>query len=162
MKIIMVLTLIMMLSSCATTSIPIPEKYNLDNQLERVKMVPSIRTGRGPAFTEFSEAGEDPVEVMKRRDTITLNANTNEWIKVDDQSFVIRNTNKEYYLLILNRPAFNLMGTDQISFYLLGNVLREGVDYLELGGVNYFIERIYKIYNTDQLYSITNQIVNSN
>ena len=152
----MTLMLIFMMASCAATKIPLPEKYMLDSQLERVKRVANINLGKKPAFTEFKESFEDAQTVMARRDTVTFSESKNQWVRVDRQSFIIRGPS-DYYLLILNSPSPTLMITDTISFQLLTNVICEG-DFLELGGVKHLVERIYRIEGTQQMLTIKAQL----
>lgn len=159
-KIIIVSILILMLAACAGSPIQIPDKYLLDGQLQRVDEIADLRAGRPrPAFSDFLETFEDPLTVIARRDTVTLDETENEWIKVDDQSFIIRAVKNEYYLLVLDRPAINLMTTNTITFQLLANALRAKADYINLDNTWYSIERIYKIKNRDELYFITNKIL---
>ena len=160
-KILIISTLFLIVSACATTSIIVPEKYMLDNQLDRVNEIPFARTGRGPANIQFNQAGEDPLTVMKRRDTITLSETDHQWIKVDKQSFIMRSSPSVYYLLVLDRPAVNLMSTTNISLAPLSNVLKAGVDFLELDNIKYIINRIYVINGRDKVHSIINQVKNS-
>ena len=157
-KMSMTLILVLMMTSCATTKIQIPEKYSLDNQLERVKFVANVNLGKKPAFTNINESFEDPQSVMARRDTVTFSESQNQWIKVDSQSFILRATPSTYYLLVLNVPSPVLMVTDTLSFQLLANRIDAGADYLTLGGTNYMIERIYKIESSQQMLAIRNQL----
>ena len=161
-KISMTLILILLIVACATTSIQIPEKYMLDNQLKRVSEVADIRVRQAPAFTTFEESFEDPAAVIARRDTITFSESKNEWIKVDEQSFLLRSGPSTFYLLILHLPAIGIMSTDTLSFQLASNIIKAKSDYLELNGGKYIIERIYKIENTQQMQTIVNQLVNPN
>ncbi len=161
LKIIIMLVSMVMVSSCVTTtSYEVPQKYMLDDQLERVDRVPDVRVGRSqPAFTTFEESFEDPQKVMARRDTVTFSETSNQWVKIDAQSFALRSGPGEYYLLVLNLPAIDLMSTESISFTLLSNIIKAKSDYLELNGSRYIIERIYKIESTQKLlelkYSLT-------
>lgn len=160
-KMIMVLALIIMISACATNKPQIPEKYALDRQLEPVKEVQYERLGFGrrPAFSDFNVQGEDPVAVMNRRDTVTLSESQNHWIKVDDQSLIIRNSPNEYYLMVLHRPAPNLMFVDNISIISPTSVIRAGLDLIQIqDNMNYIIERIYKIDSNEKVYAIRNQL----
>ena len=153
------MALILLVSSCATTNYQIPERYSLDNQLERVNSVANVHMGKSPSFTTFNESFEDPNAVMKRRDTVTFSESANQWIKVDMQSFILRSSPGKYYLLVLNTPAIGLMTTDTISFNLLSNVINAKVDFLELGNVKYIVDRIYMINSTEQMNAVRNQIL---
>ena len=160
-RIIMAFILPLMVTACATTPAQVPEKYVLDDQLERVDEIQDVRAGRAVrnSFSDFEETFEDPLTVIKRRDTVTLDVTNNEWIKVDSQSFIIRSVQNEYYLVVLDRPAVNLMTTDTITYQLQSTSLRAKADYINIGGPTYLIERIYKIKGTNELYKITNQIL---
>ncbi len=159
LRISMTLILLLVMTSCATKKIQLPEKYLLDNQLERVEKVSDVRAGRTqPAFTTFEESFEDPLTVMARRDTVTFSESKNQWIKVDLQSFILRSSPGIYYLLVLHAPAPSLMSTDTISFTLLTNTINSGNDYLNLGGAKYLVERIYKIESNEQMYAIRHQL----
>ncbi|MFC1838652.1 DUF6491 family protein [Thermodesulfobacteriota bacterium] len=171
-KTIMALILILMVSACASTPIQISGKYMLDNQLQRAgRPKPAFsdwgdtEPGMGnPAerddeSADISESMPDYFAVMKERDTVVLDETKNEWIKVDNQSFVIRSIKNEYYLLVLDSPAINLMTTNTITFQLISNSLRARADYIDLDNIKYLIERIYKVNNREDLYFITNQIL---
>jgi len=161
-KTIIVFALLLMISACATTSFKIPERYMLDNQLERVTEVPSNRLGYGrrPTFADPVETFEDPQIIMARRDTITFRR-FEHWTTVDQQSLIMNTTSSDYYLLVFDRPAVNLMATNEISFTLRADLLSAGGDFLELGDQRYLIDRIYKIINSEQMNTIINQIKNS-
>jgi hypothetical protein len=163
-KMINVLALIIMISACATTKPQIPEKYALDNQLEPVKEVQYDRLGFGrrPAFTDFNVQGEDPVTVMLRRDTVTLSESQHHWIKVDQQSLIIRTSPSEYYLMVLHRPSASLLFVDNISIISPTNVIRAGLDLIQMqGDINYIIERIYKIDSHEKVFAIRDQLKGS-
>ncbi|MBN1907012.1 MAG: hypothetical protein JW927_18175, partial [Deltaproteobacteria bacterium] len=80
------------------------------------------------------------------------------WIKVDNQSLILRNGPDEYYLLVLQRPAYNLMTVDTISFVNTLSIIRAKKDYVEIGEHKYVIERIYKIDSNDKMSAIKNHI----
>ena len=161
-KIIKVSALTLLVSACATTNPQIPDKYVLDNQLERTREIQSyLLKGRmQPAFTIFTESFEDALEVMKRRDLVTLSESSHHWIKVDPQSLILRSNPGEYYLLVLQIPSPYLMFSDNISFISPTNVIRAGLDLVQLGdNINYVIDRIYKINGHEQMYAIKNQLL---
>ncbi|MBN1907642.1 MAG: hypothetical protein JW927_21365, partial [Deltaproteobacteria bacterium] len=101
----------LLVSACASMQIVLPEKYNLNDKLEEVTEIQDLRIGggRAPSFTEFKESEdfdfEPAPDVIARRDTFTLSEADNHWIKVDNQSLILRNGPDEYYLLVLQRPA---------------------------------------------------------
>jgi hypothetical protein len=161
MKMAIVLLFAVLVFSCASKNYQIPDKYALDSQLEKVDVVNNVRMGKAPAFTTFNSSFEDPQSVMQRRDTVTFSESQDQWIKVDQQSFIIRSSANTYYLLVLNMPAIGIMSTDTISFALASNNMKAKADFLELGGVRYIVDRIYKINSTDQMNTIRNQILTS-
>lgn len=160
-KMAMVLLFAILVISCASINYQIPDKYTLDSQLERVNVVNNINMGKAPAFTTMNASFEDPQTVMARRDTVTFSESQNQWIKVDQQSFIIRSSSRNFYLLVLHMPALGLMSTDTISFTLASNNMKAKADFMELGGVRYIVDRIYKINSTDQMKAIKNQILSS-
>ncbi len=164
-KMIKVLVLMLMVSACATTIPQIPKKYALDKQLERTKEIQDYRLmGRmQPAFTFFTESFEDALAVMNRRDLVTLNESLNQWIKVDQQSLILRTGPSEYHLLVLQTPAPYLIFSEDISFICPSNVIRAGLDLVQLrDNTNYVIDRIYKINGHEQMYAIKNQLKDKN
>ncbi len=151
----------LLVSACASMQIKLPERYDLGDKLEEVTEIQDMRIGggRAPSFTEFKEQFEDANAVIARRDTFTLSEAQNQWIKVDMQSLILRNGPDEFYLLVLQRPAYDLMTVDTISFVNLLNIIRAGKDLVEVGGQKYVIERIYKINGKDKMLAIKNQIL---
>ena len=161
-KIITVLILIIMVSGCATTIPQIPEKYSLDNQLEQVDRIRGFRITGRPAFPIFEESLEDPLVVMNRRDTLLLNKTLSHWIAVDQQSLIIQPGPREYYLLVLQIPAPELLFSEDISIYSMGNVIKAGADSVQFPDHNvnlrYPIIRIYKIDSPEQMRAIRDQL----
>lgn len=151
---------LLLISACASMQVKLPVKYDLGNKLEQVAEIKDMRIGggRGPSFTEFSESFEDATAVISRRDTLTLSETKNHWIKVDTQSLILRNGPNDFYLLVLQRPAYDLLTVDTISFVNTLNIIRAKKDFLQIGAEKYFIERIYKIDGNDKMYTIKNQI----
>lgn len=177
---------LLVISACASVQVNLPEKYDLGGKLEEVTKIQDLRLGGGkaPSFTEFNKpdkatetllggsdgrslrefsthddyAFEDATNIMARRDTFTLSETNNQWIKVDNQSLILRKGLNEFYLLILQRPAQDLMAVDTISFVNMLNILRAKKDLVQIGGQNYIIERIYKIDGNDKMLMIKNQL----
>jgi hypothetical protein len=162
-EMIKALVLIMMVSACATAIPQIPEKYTLDNQLEQVNMIRGFRLTGQPAFTTFMESFEDPNSVIIRRDTVVLNKTSSHWIEVDQQSLIVQTAPQESYLLVLLIPAPELMYSEDISVYGMGNVIKAGSDYIQFPGYNdnlrYPIERIYRIHGPEQMRAIRDQLM---
>jgi hypothetical protein len=162
---ISLLIVFLLVSACATTHVKLPVKYDLGDKLEQVQEIQDMRLGggRAPSFTIFKEHEEFDYEpapdIIARRDTFTLSENKNEWIKVDDQSLILRHGPDEFYLLVLQRPVYNLMTVDTISFVNALNIIRAKKDLVEIGGLKYVIERIYKISGNDMMFAIKNRIL---
>jgi hypothetical protein len=178
-KMIKALMLILIVSACATTNQPIPEKYALDKQLEQVKEIQNFRMGQGrqPTFiiikpsgpddssdssnqSDSEETGGDLQDTINQLNTVTLSESSHQWIKVDNQSLILRTGPSEYHLLVLQIPSANLMFSDDISFISSTNVIRAGLDLVHLqNNMNYIIDRIYKINSHEQMYAIKNQLM---
>jgi hypothetical protein len=180
-KIIMVSALTLLVSACATTNQPIPEKYALDKQLEQVKEIQNFRMGQGkrPTFiiigrsmddssdmsnqSDSEESGVDLRPWINQLNTVTLSESSHQWIKVDNQSLILRTGPSEYHLLVLQTPAAYLMFSENISFNSSTHVIRAGLDLVQLDdNMNYVIDRIYKINNHEQMYAIKNQLMEKN
>lgn len=164
LKMIITIALLSLFSACITTSpLVIPEKYNLDGQLKRVDKVEDVRVGRTkPAFTKFNEFGEAAADVISRRDTVTLSVAQKQWIKVDEQSIILRGGSKEYYLLVLDKPVMGLMGMDSISFTLMQNIITAKKDFIQVGNIKYFIDRIYIIDGVKNMASVRAHLIKGN
>jgi hypothetical protein len=155
------LTGFLLVSSCALLQIKLPVKYDLGDKLEQVPAIQDTRIGGGrePRFTEFIESFEHAADVIARRDTFTLSENQNHWIKVDNQSLILRNGPDKFYLLVIQSPAYDLMSVDTISFVNAFNIIRAKKDLVGIGGQKYIIERIYKIDGNDNMLAIKNRIL---
>lgn len=154
-------TCLLLVSACASMQMKLPEKYDLGNKLEEVKEIQDFRIGGGrrPSFTEFKEQFEDATAVIARRDTFTLSETQNHWIKVDHQSLILRHGPDEFYLLVLQSPAYDLLTVDTISFVNALHIIRAKMDLVGIGGQRYAIERIYKIDGNDKMLAIKKQIL---
>ena len=151
----------LLVSACAPMKVKLPVKYDLGDKLEQVPEIQDFRLGGGkaPSFTEFKESFEDATAVIARRDTFTLSENQTHWIKVDDQSLILRNGPDEYYLLVLQSPAIDLLTVDTISIVNALNIIRAKKDLVGIGGQRYIIERIYKIDGHDKMLAIRSRIL---
>ena len=181
-KMVKVFWLIFMVSACATTNQPIPEKYALDKQLEQVKEIQNFRMGQGgiatfliigsdgvvdskeiPNQSNAEEPGVDLRPLINQLHTVTLSESLHQWIKVDNQSLILRTGPSEYYLLVLQIPSSKLMFSENISFICSIDVIKAGLDFVQIGdNINYLIDRIYKINSHEQMYTIKNQLVGKN
>ena len=171
----------LLVSACASMKVQLPVKYDLGDKLKQVPEIQDMRigSGRAPSFTEFKApattpsyekvanpgagSGDLPFEpasnVIARRDTFTLSENQHQWIKVDNQSLILRNGPDEYYLLVLQSPADQLMTVDTISIVNTLNIIKAKKDLVDIGGQRYVIERIYKIDGSDKMLAIKNRIL---
>lgn len=152
----------LLVSACATTNVKLPVKYDLGDKLEQVQEIQDMRlggSGRAPSFLIIEDHDEFIGDSIARRDTFTLSENKDEWIKMDNQSLILRNGQDKFYLLVLQRPVFNLMTVDTITFVNMLNVIRAKKDLVDIGGQKYVIERIYKINGNDMLLAIKNRIL---
>ena len=162
---ISLLIVFLLVSACASMQVKLPVKYDLGDKLELVQEIQDMRLGggRSPSFTIFKEHEEFDYEpapdIIARRDTFTLSENENDWIKVDNQSLILRNGPDEYYLLVLQSPAYDLLSVDTISIVNALNIIRAKKDLVGVGGQKYIIERIYKIDGKDQMFAIKNRIL---
>jgi len=169
--------------ACATTDLmSIPKKYDLDKQLEQVKEIQSLRMGQGrqPTFiildlsnrydaledwfnqSNSEGSGEDLREWSQYLNTVTLSESSHQWIKVDNQSLIIRTGPNEYHLLVLQIPSPYLIFSEDISL-ISPTVIRAGLDLVQLrDNMWYVIERIYKINGHEQMYAIKNQLMENN
>ena len=152
---------LLLVSACASMQVKLPVKYDLGDKLELVQEIRDMRLGEGrrPSFLIIEDHDEALGDSIIRRDTFTLSENKKEWIKVDNQSLILRHGPDEFYLLVLRSPAYNLMDVDTISFVNALNVIRAKKDLVGIGGQKYAIERIYKIEGNDMLLYIKNRIL---
>jgi len=152
----------LLVSACASMHVKLPVKYDLGDKLEQVPEIQDMRLGgggRAPSFLIIEDHDEFIGNSIARRDTFTLSESENDWIRVDDQSLILRNGPDDFYLLVLQSPVYNLMTVDTISFVNMLNVLRAKKDLVEIGGQRYVIERIYKIDGNDKMLAIKNRIL---
>jgi hypothetical protein len=100
--------------------------------------------------------------MINQFNTVTLSESSHQWIKMDNQSLILRTGPNEYHLLVLQTPSAYLMFSDNIGFISPTNVIRAGLDLVQLhDNINYVIDRIYKINGHEQMYAIKNQLVGS-
>ncbi|NLD38322.1 MAG: hypothetical protein GX654_15780 [Desulfatiglans sp.] len=151
----------LLVSACASMQVELPVKYDLGDKLEQVSKIQDLRIGGGksPSFLIIDDRNESLGESIARRDTFTLSENENHWIKVDIQSLILRNGPDEFYLLVLQRPVYDLMTVDTISFISALNIIRAKKDLVHIGGHTYVIERIYKIDGKDKMLNIKSRIL---
>jgi len=101
--------------------------------------------------------------MMEQFNTVTLSESSHQWIKVDNQSLILRTGTSEYHLLVLQTPSSYLMFSENIGFISPTSLIRAGLDLVQLeDNTNYVIDRIYKINGHEQMYAIKNQIVGKN
>jgi hypothetical protein len=125
-----ILLLPIIVVSCATTPRTIPEKYNLDDELEAVDRIytPSISS----------------------------------WEEVDIQSIILRANVGDYYLLVLNRPMYTRFTGFSIGISSTVSSITRGFDRIFVGNAAgpgyYFIEKIYKLKDKEQVKEIKERL----
>jgi hypothetical protein len=125
------LLVLLLISSCTTGRIKLPEKYIMDDQYELVSHISNYKL---------------------------MN-----WEKVDKQSFILQTSPSDYYLIVLQVPAPDLMFTEFISISSSASRVQTGLDSVTLldrpiKDPPYTIERIYKIKGREQVRNIKAQI----
>ncbi|NLA74537.1 MAG: hypothetical protein GX846_03525 [Deltaproteobacteria bacterium] len=84
------------------------------------------------------------------------------WESIDVQSLIIENDLKDYYLLILNRPAPALPSAESIGVTRTVNKIKKGFDNIVVpdssGTESYIIHNIYKLESRDQATEIKNRL----
>lgn len=85
------------------------------------------------------------------------------WERVDSQSFVLQTAPSDYYFIVLQIPAHDLLFTEYISISSSGSRIRAGLDRVTVLGQTvqyppYTIERIYKLKGREQVQNIKAQI----
>jgi len=122
--------LFFIVSACATTSAPIAEKYDLDDQLEPVSEV--------------------------------VRYNLMDWNAIDSQSFILQTAPNQFYLIVLNRPADQLMFTETIGISHTGADVKPGYDkvtvYSSPKSEDYVIHKIYKLKDREEADAIREQL----
>lgn len=87
------------------------------------------------------------------------------WQSIDYQSLIIKTNIKDYYLLILNRPAFELPFSERIGITLTADRLKSGFDQIVVadfsGTESYFIHKIYKLKDREQATEIKKRLKKS-
>ena len=154
----------LLVSACAAEHvkhIKLPVKYDLGDKLEQISEIRDLRLGGGrpPSFLIIEDHDEFLGDSIARRDTFSFSENKKEWIKMDNQSLVLRHGPDEYYLLVLRAPVSNLLSEDTITFVTMLSVIKAKKDLVQIGGLKYGIERIYKIKGNDTLLAIKNRIL---
>lgn len=129
-KLIVVFIIAIMATACATAPISLPEKYNLDNDLEEV------------------------TEIFKFR--------VKSWEKVDNQSLILRTDVKNYYLIVLRRPAPNLVFSENIGISDTVDRIKRGYATVYIanpsGNESYIIHKIYKLKDQQHAKDIKEQL----
>ena len=71
------------------------------------------------------------------------------WEKVDNQSLILQTGPNEYYLIVLRRPAHNLVFNESIGVSNTGDMVKPGYDKVVVkdsaGTDSYIIHKIYKL-----------------
>lgn len=86
----------------------------------------------------------------------------NGWQSIDYQSLIIETNVKDYYLLILNRPALELPFAESIGITLTADRLKSGFDQIIVadfsGTESYYIHKIYKLKDHEQATEIKKRL----
>lgn len=84
------------------------------------------------------------------------------WEAVDNQSLILQTAPSKNYLIVLRRPAENLMYSESISISHTGDMVKPGFDEVTVFSSpfsdNYVIDKIYKLENRDQINAIRKQL----
>ncbi|MDB9823017.1 DUF6491 family protein [Deltaproteobacteria bacterium] len=85
------------------------------------------------------------------------------WDRIDKQSFILQTSPGDYYLIVLQIPADDILFSDSISISSSGSRVQAGLDRVTLLGQTikhppYTIERIYRIKGREQVQTIKAQI----
>lgn len=84
------------------------------------------------------------------------------WEKVDNQSLILQTGPNEYYLIILHRPAYNLVFNESIGISHTGDMVKPGYDqvyvYDPVGKDSYIIHKIYKLKDRQQARDIKERL----
>ena len=76
------------------------------------------------------------------------------WESIDFQSLIIRTIGKDYYLLVLQRPATQLPSSETIGTTLSMERLRTGFDHVivadSTGSESYIIQKMYKFKDREE------------
>lgn len=71
------------------------------------------------------------------------------WEKVDNQSLILQTSPDSFYLILLRRPAHDLMFTETISVSNTGDMVKPGYDRVTVFGTtqteDYVIHKIFKL-----------------
>ncbi len=98
---------------------------------------------------------------LKKVDMIT-NYNFMGWNKVDNQSFVLQTSPKDYYLIVLSSPSDNLPFTETLKINSTNSMVKPGYNNVIVHGPNFrdklIINRIYKFEDSAQMKKITEQL----
>ena len=100
----------LLVSACASkqvSHVKLPVRYDLGDKLEQVSEIQNLRLGGGrrPSFLIIDDHDEFLGDSIAKRDTYSFSENKKEWIKVDNQSLILRNGPEEFYLLVLQSPC---------------------------------------------------------
>lgn len=130
-QIFKILILSLILSSCATAPMTLPEKYSLDDQLERVNGISRYRV------TEWHEVDQQSLIIKTGLSEYYL-------LVLDIPSNLLLFTDR---ISITSSASTILAGFDRVTLYYPGSFMD-----------SYKIERIYKIKDSKQMRSIKKQL----
>lgn len=88
--------------------------------------------------------------------------NLKSWEAVDRQSLILQTGPDNYYLILLRRPANDLMFTETIAVSHTGDMVRPGYDRVTVFGISqtedYIIHKIFKLKDREEAEKILEQL----
>ena len=87
------------------------------------------------------------------------------WQSIDMQSLIIRTINRDYYLIVLDRPAPSLFSRETIGVTLTVDRVKPGFDNIivtdSAGSESYIIYKMYKLKDRGQAKEIRERLLKS-
>lgn len=84
------------------------------------------------------------------------------WETIDNQSLILQTSPDSFYLILLRRPAYDLMFTETIAVSNTGNLVKPGYDRVTVFGPmqreDYVIHKIFKLKNRETATQIRDQL----
>ncbi len=158
---------VLLFMSCTGVNHSIPEKYNLDTQLIRVKTISDMPVGTGNSMASSLAVASLQKNRYRYRDTNDKDQETKEvsdsssyqLMSIDEQSLILRGGPDKNYLLILEWPIIKLESKTDIKIVTEGVNISENTDLVVIGGmISSPIKRIYLIGDDNQAAVIKDQL----
>ena len=120
-------------TACATGPIKLPEKYNLNDELQEAEGITNFKI--------------------------------DSWQSIDLQSLIIRTITRDYFLIVLDRPAPSLLSSETIGVTVTVNYVKPGFDNIivtdSTGSESYIIHKMYKLKDRGQAREIRERLIKS-